>query len=804
MSPIGNIRLKFKIRHLAPEEKKRRYRRIGLAVLFAAAVVLGVLFGTYFTIRQNLPSIEELEHFRPYIISTVYSDTGEVIKEFAVERRIEVPYAKIPDVLRKAILATEDPRFFNHGGIDFRGILRAIKENVLGHRGGRLQGGSTITQQLARSLFFTNEQTVRRKLKEIFLSIQIDKKYSKEKIFEMYCNQFYLGDVCGVEAAAQEFFGKSVSDLSLEEAATIAGIFRGPAVYSPYIAPDATLKRRNHVLSRMLEEKFITPRQAAEAERKPLSVLPQKRASSDFGGYFFEEIRRYILKTYGWDALYRQGLKIYTTLNPSYQRWAEAAVDAQLRVLDKRQGWRKGKRNLIDEGKKSLETIWLDTWGSTALAPGEIDDALVLTVAKAEATVKVKKFTGHLTSKDIAWTKVKLLEQILRPGDLIQVKVATVDAGKSTFEGSLDQWPELQGAFLAVVPQTGQIKAMVGGSSFRRNEFNRTEQSLRQAGSAIKPLLYSAALDNGFTAASRITDEPTKFVDRWTGKVWAPPNYDERFEGAVTLRIGLEESRNIVTAKLVESISPQVCVDYCHKFGLTSPIYPYLSIALGSLDVYMSELVSAYTVFPNKGARVKPYYVSRIEDKDGNVLEEAHVEAEQVLSPQTAFLMTNIMRGVVQRGTAAAASFLEKPLAGKTGTTNDFTDAWFIGFSPSLCAGVWVGNDQKVKIGDRQSGAVAALPIWIDFFKNLIDDEKAKAKAAGGDPVPVTEEFEVPPNITWADIDRKTGYLSTPACIWPLHEAFLAGTEPSRFCTIDDHMLILDYYNSARAREEHD
>jgi penicillin-binding protein 1A len=805
MSPIAGIRLKFKLRKLSPEQRKRRWRRIGLAALFLTAIVLGVLFGTYYTIRQNLPSVSDLEHFRPYIISSVYSDSGEVIKEFAVNRRVEVPYSKIPDVLKKAILATEDPRFFSHGGIDFRGILRAVKENLrLGKRSRRLQGGSTITQQLATSLFLTREQTVRRKLKEMFLSLQIEKKYSKEKILEMYCNQFYLGEgAWGVETASQQFFGKTVSDLNLEEAALIAGIFRGPSIYSPYSAPEETLGRRNHVLRRMMEEKFITPVQEAEAVRKPLGVLPQRRASSDFGGYFFEEVRRYIEKTYGGDALYRQGLKIYTTLNPDYQRWAEKAVDAQLRVIDKRLGWRKVKRNVTTEGLEKPLEAWLDSWTSNGLEAGEIADAIVETASRTEATVRVKKYTGHITNKDIAWTHSRGLDALVKTGDVIQVKVKTLDADKLTFQGSLDQEPELEGAFLAIVPQTGQIKAMVGGLSFRRSEFNRATQALRQAGSAIKPILYTAALDNGYTPATRIPDERKKFLDKWSGKPWEPPNYDEKYKGTVTLRIGLEESRNVVTANILESITPQVGVDYCRKFGLTSTIYPYLSLALGSFEVSVEELVSAYTVFPNKGIRVKPYFITRIEDKDGNVLEEARVEAVQVISPQTAYLMTNILRGVVQRGTGVAASFLEKPLCGKTGTTNDFSDAWFLGFSPSLCVGVWVGNDQRVKIADRHSGAVAALPIWISFFKDLIEDEKAKAQAAGGDPVPVEEHYDVPPDIVFQDIDRKTGFLATPACLWPLREAFRAGTGPSRFCTIEDHMMILDYYSVDKASEEH-
>jgi len=806
MSPISSIRLKLKIRSLTPEQKQRRRRRIGLAALFLAAAVLGVFFGAYHTIRQNLPPISDLEHFRPYIISSVYSDSGEVIKEFAINRRVEVPYAKIPDVLKKAILATEDPRFFSHGGFDMRGILRAVKENFrIGKRTGRLQGGSTITQQLATSLFLSREQTVRRKLKEIFLAIQIEKRYSKEQIFEMYCNQFYLGhEVYGVETASQVFFGKSVSDLNLEEAATIAGIFRGPAIYSPYKAPDKTLARRNHVLNRMVEEKYITQKQAEEAAKKQLTVLPLNRTSSEFGGYFFEEVRQYVEKAYGSDALFRQGLKIYTTLNPAYQKYAEKAVDTQLRVIDKRLGYRKNKLNLLAGGPVKIETIWLDTWQSNNVEADEIADAIVLAVSKTEATVRVKKYSGKITNKDIAWTKVKTLDQILTPGDVIQAKVKTFDAAKLEFTGSLDQEPDLEGAFLAIVPQTGQIKAMVGGLSFHRSQFNRAIQAMRQAGSAIKPILYTAALENGYTAASRIPDERKKFIDKWSGKIWEPPNYDQKYKGTVTLRTGIEESRNVVTANILESISPQVGVDYCRKFGLTSNIYPYLSLALGSFEVPLIELVSAYTVFPNKGIRIKPYFITRIEDKAGNVLEEAKVEAFEVVSPQTAFLVTNLMRGVVQRGTGQAAAFLEKPLAGKTGTTDEFTDAWFIGFSPSLCAGVWVGNDLKVKIAEQHSGAVAALPIWIDFFKNLIDDEKKKAQAAGGDPVPVDEQFEVPAGIEFADIDRKTGYLATPMCLWPLHEAFLIGSGPTRFCTIDDHMMILDYYSVEKAKEEHD
>jgi penicillin-binding protein 1A len=344
---------------------------------------------------------------------------------------------------------------------------------------------------------------------------------------------------------------------------------------------------------------------------------------------------------------------------------------------------------------------------------------------------------------------------------------------------------------------------MIGGHSFLKSEFNRATQALRQAGSAIKPILYTAALDNGFTAASRIIDEPTDFLDKWSGKPWSPPNYDGLYKGAVTLRIGLAESRNIVTAKILESISPQAGVEYCRKFGLTSTVYPYLSLALGTFEVTPLELISAFSVFPNRGVRVRPILITRVEDKDGNILEEAKVETEDAISAQTAYLMTYLLQGVVQSGGTAWSSApltRDKPLAGKTGTTDDYSDAWFIGFSPSLCAGVWVGRDTKLEIAPRHSGAVAALPIWNDFFKQLIEAEKAKA--AQEKKTPPYEEFLIPPNITFIEVDRKTGYLATPACLWPIREAFLAGSGPTRFCTIEDHMMVLDYYGLDKAAEE--
>ncbi|MGB9893183.1 MAG: transglycosylase domain-containing protein, partial [Candidatus Saccharicenans sp.] len=465
--------------------RKKIIKGLLLALVLAIALMLGGIFGAYLAIRENLPDVGELEQLRPKIISAVFSDDGQMAKEFAAERRIQVPYEKIPPVLKQAILATEDPRFFAHKGIDYRGILRAIREDifrvVLGKT--RLHGGSTITQQLARSLFLYSQQTIRRKLKEMFVAVEIERRYSKEKIFELYCNQFYLGHgTWGVEAASQLYFGKSVSDLTLPEAALIAGIFRGPGLYSPYNNPKITLNRRNHVLNRMVEEGFITKEQAEEVKKQPLNVLPLKRQTTEVGAYFFEEVRKYVERKYGDDALYRGGLKIYTTINLDYQRYAEEALSRGLRAQDKKNGWRKDKRNLLAEGKADLENYWLESWDSSEPVQGQLEEAIVLEAGKSEAKVRIKNFLGLMTNKGIEWTRSKFLDSLIKPGDIILVEIQSVDVANRTLKVNLDQEPILEGSFIALDPATGQIKAMVGGYSFKRSQFNRATQALRQTG----------------------------------------------------------------------------------------------------------------------------------------------------------------------------------------------------------------------------------------------------------------------------------------------------------------------------------
>ncbi|MCX6559971.1 MAG: PBP1A family penicillin-binding protein, partial [Candidatus Aminicenantes bacterium] len=796
MSPAKKI---WKIR-IVPTDKKKLFRHLLIGLVFATAILLGGLLGTYIAIKQGLPDVGEIEKLTPSLTTAILADDGRTIKEIGPEKRILIAYDKIPETLKQAILATEDPRFFKHKGVDMRGFVRAIWQNIWHVFGGRkLEGGSTITQQLAREFFLYRQQTIHRKLVEWVLAIQIEKRYSKEKIFEMYCNQFNLGHgAYGIEAAAHLFFGKSVTDLTLDESAMIAGIFRGPSRYSPYNAPELTLNRRNHVLTRMVEEGYVAKDLADGTKKKPLSVLPLGRSDSDFGATFFEEVRRYIVSAYGEDALYRGGLKVYTTLSVDAQASAESALDKGLREHDKRRGWRKDKPLLTEDkaflmSGRTLDDYWLKSWLSPRVEPGDVIEAIVQAVTKTEVRVRVKNYSGRMRNDDIErWTGTKQFDRLLKPGHVVPVLIKSKDETKKELVVSLDQVPLAEAAFLAVEPQTGQIKAMIGGYSFGRSQLNRATQTARQAGSSIKPLLYTAALDNGFTAASRIEDKPTDFQDKWSHETWTPKNYDRQYKGMVTLRWGLEESRNVVTATILDQITPQTGVDYCKKFGISTTLYPYLSLALGTFDMRLIEMVSAYSVFPNRGVRVKPYYITRIEDRDGNILEEAKIESEDVISPQTAYLMTYLLQGVVERGTAASASGLlaDKPLAGKTGTTDKYTDAWYIGFSPSLCAGVWVGHDDNQSLGTNETGASAALPIWTEFFRGVIQAEKKRAEAAKADIKP--EEFLVPQGIVFEAIDRKTGLRPASFCKWRFMEAFLDGTEPMRYCSLEDHLLVLN------------
>ncbi len=760
----------------------RRWKKLVLAA--ASGAIFGVIVGILLSYSRGLPRIEELERTRMAESTQVFADDGSIMGGFAVEKRIVVPSEKIPDIVKKAFVVAEDRGFYHHFGFSPKRIIKAIIVDIT--KGRAVQGASTITQQLARMLFLTREKTLKRKLKELLLAIQIERKYTKDQILTFYLNNIYLGHgIYGVEAASRFYFGKHVWELEPHEAAMLASLPSSPAKLSPYVAPKRLLKRRNRILREMAEEHYITQETYRREVKMPLGVVDiKKRESRVIGAYFLEEVRKYIARKYGPEKVYRGGLRVYTTMNLRMEEWAEEALRDGLKALDKRQGWRRPKRNLLREGVDP-EEFEAEEW-KDGIVEGKSYPAVVLEVERSRARVKLGKFSPYLYLKDAAWTRRSSLRSLFKRGDIILVKVE--EKRGESLKISLDQEPLVEGAFIAIDHRTGEIKAMVGGYSFRRSEFNRAVQAHRQTGSTIKPIIYAAALENGWTPASIIIDEPVSFVDPWTGEVWEPQNYDQVYKGWVTLRRGLEESRNVVTAKLVAALTPQKVVEYARKFGITSPLKPYLSISLGAFESTLLEMTSAFTVFPNGGVRIEPYFIRKIEDRYGNLLEAHRRKVHVVLSPEVAYQMTYILEGVVQRGTGWRARALRRPVGGKTGTTDEYTDAWFIGFSPSITAGVWVGFDVKKTLGKDETGSRAASPIWVEFMKKYFE----------GRPV---EDFKVPPNIIFVKIDSYTGKLAMPFCLHTLNEAFIPGTEPKEFCTEEDHLHVLDYYHRITPQE---
>ncbi len=765
------------LKNILKNRKIRKIFLISLGIIFST--ILGVLVGFFFTYQKGLPRIKNLEEIKPSVVSEVYSDDGRVIGRYFLEKRIILKEKEIPDVVKKAFIATEDSRFYKHWGVDFWRVIGALVRNI--KHGRKTQGASTITMQLARTLFLTQKRTWSRKIKETLLALQIERQYTKDQILTYYLNQIYLGyGNYGIEAASEFYFGKPAKYLDISEAALLAGINSSVGRYSPLTHKDRAIKRRNYAIKRMFEEKFITKKQYLENIAKPLRIVKKDPyQNNDYLAYFIEEVRKYISNHYGSKVLYQNGLKVYTTLNIEYQKIAYKALRAGLRAHDKRRGWRKDKKNILAEGKK-IDEIKLKEWEIPPKV-GYITKGLVLKVGRKKAEVKVGDYIGILKIENAKWTKIYNMRKILRKGDIIEVNVLKTDDKNKKLSLFLEQEPKTEGGFLAIDPHTGEIKAMIGGYSFKRSEFNNAVQAKRQPGSTFKPIIYSAALSNGYTPASTFIDEPVTFYDKWTKEEWSPLNFDQKYRGLCTLRRGLEESRNVMTAKLLEAITPQLAIEYAKRFGIKSKLSPYLSMSLGTMEVSLLEMVSAFSVFPNHGVRIKPFFIKKIQDMNGNILYENRFEANQVITPQVAYQMVSLLRGVVLRGTARKARVLHRTCGGKTGTTDDYTDAWFIGFTPSVVAGVWVGYDHKKSLGYYETGSRAALPIWIDFIQNIYKDKP-------------DEEFTVPPNINFVRIDYFTGLLATPACRLIIKEAFLPGTEPQRFCSEEDHLLVNDYY----------
>jgi penicillin-binding protein 1A len=702
---------------MANSMKSQLKRYLGSLVfvfLLCLSIALGATAGVLFVYNSDLPQVNSLEDYHPSLITEVYSDDGQVIGSFALERRVIVSWDEIPQVVKDAITSVEDQNFFTHWGIDFYGIARAGLKDVMAGR--VVEGGSTLTQQLSKNLFLTPERTFRRKIQEAMLAIQIERLYTKQQILTMYVNLHFMGHgQYGFAAAAEYYFGKELKDLNIEEAAMLAAIPRSPPNYSPIAHPDRALLRRNYAIDRMVAEKKITVAQGEEAKSHPIKIA-EKQRRDEIAPYFVEELRRYLEKKYGTFAVHEGGLKVYSTLNVEMQKAANAAVRAGLREYDKRHGWRGADRNLLSEGVQDLASYELKDW-KLPIRTNDIVPGVVLDLTKTGATVKIGSYFAQLTPQDIAWTKAMRAAEILKPGDVALFQIRSMNPADKKVEVTLEQRPKVQGSLLAIEPKSGEIKAMVGGYDFDESKFNRSTQALRQTGSSFKPFVYTAAVDNGLRPEDTILDAPVSFGN------YSPGNYDGKYEGVITIRRALGDSRNIPAVKTLAKVGVQNLIPYVRRFGITSKIEPVLPIALGAADVTLIEMVSAYSTFPNDGVRVVPQMIRRVTDSEGNALEENFPELRDVIPAETARIMVDLMQEPVRGGTATKAQELKRPVAGKTGTTNDFTDAWFIGYTPSLTAGAWIGFDEKVTLGDKETGGKAALPIWMEFIREVYKDK---------------------------------------------------------------------------------
>jgi penicillin-binding protein 1A len=730
----------------------RLARSFGIVALFLAAALFGTASGVLFAFVGDLPQISALDDYSPGTITRVLGRDGSVVGEFANERRDIVTYDQIPEVLRHAIIAVEDGEFERHGGLRIGRILVTLAKDILYQR---MWGASTITQQLAKKLFLTDDKTPERKIKEALLTIQIEKRYTKAEILTMYCNQMPFGHrAYGVEAAAQLYFAKSAKDVTLEEAALIAGLIQNPARQSPYVNMDLARWRRNHTLDRMAEEGFITLADAEAAKKTPIVVRGAPRPPPSIAPYFLEAIRIHLEEQYTAKKVFEGGLEVRTGLDPELQRAANRALDAELRRLDKRRGFRKPAENILDRGRTIAN--YRDPHWTRDPAPGDIMWAVVTGTQGNIIHLRIAKWTGTIEPAGYRWAAPRA-DRAVREGDLIEVKIAKADPRAATFTGGLEQPPVIEGAVLALDNHTGQILAMIGGSNFQRTQFNRATQAMRQVGSLYKPFVYLAAIDRGLTAASTIDDTPASFYAGPNQPPYEPRNYDREFQGTITLRRSLEQSRNVPAVRLMEMLGPATVNEYPRRLGITAPLPEFLSVAIGSAEASLIEMTAAYAAFPNQGVRMAPILLSEVIDREGTTLEQHRPQPQQAIRADSAYILTELLRGVTTRGTAARAADLNWPVGGKTGTTDDYSDAWFIGFDRDITVGVWIGYDQKRTLGDAQTGTVVALPVWLEIMDNWVKRRRAQVT----DP----PDFERPGNVVIA---------STPNG----PEVFIAGTEP--------------------------
>jgi len=712
---------RLETRQVPPPRRRKLVGKAALIALLVLAVITGSLAGLTLVYSVDLPQINDLEHYRPSTTTDLYDRKGRIIGSFALERREVVGYDGFAPVLRQAVISIEDKSFESHWGINVFRVAGSAWHDIRSH--GRAQGASTLTMQLARNLFLSPERTATRKIQEAYLAVQIERAFTKQQIFTLYGNQIYLGSgMYGFEAASQFFFSKHAKDLTLPEAALLAGLPKGPYAFSPLLYPDKALRRRNLVLTEMEHDKAISPAQAEQARQAPLG-LHISQPEMSVAPWFQEDVRRELEKHFGSDQVHEAGLKVETTLDLDLQQTANRAVNDGLAAYERRHGW-KGKLENVLTGGVTLEDYKHPDW-AVKTRPGGYVHALVTRVLPLEIRARVgppgqEDTEIVLLPEDWQWTGQRNATNLVKPGDIVYVHLGDVLEG-SARRATLEQDSGAQGSLLAIDNTSGDVLAMVGGRDYALSEFNRATQAQRQTGSSFKPYVYTAAIEDGAKPSDIIVDGPVSFGS------YTPHNYENDYKGAMTLMNAFAESRNIPAIKLAARVGIRKVIDVAHRFGVTTNIPAYLPIALGAVEITLEEQVAAYAVFPNDGIRVKPRLIRKVSNADGITLWEEPPAVNEVIEQQTARTMMTMLRAVTQHGTGATAAQLKHPLGGKTGTTSDFTDAWFLGFSPSVTCGVWVGYDNNQSLGEKETGAQAALPIWINVMRAAIagkDDEQ--------------------------------------------------------------------------------